>query len=113
MLPVHVEEYDGVCVVTVKGDFTGDAVAGARRAADECFDSRQMADVVIDLEHSRVVDSQGLEALLWIKRRCDSAAGRFRIAGATEEVRTVLEMTRLNRSLETAHDVASALKAMR
>jgi anti-anti-sigma factor len=112
-MPVKLEEYDGVCVLSVNGDFSGEDVAAARKVAEEFIDHRQICDFVVDLEKTPFVDSQGLETLLWLKRRCEDLFGQFKLAAADENVKKILEVTRLGRRFEIAADVPTALKTMR
>jgi anti-anti-sigma factor len=112
-MPVKLEEYDGVCVLSLTGDFAGEDVAVARKVATEFIEHRQISDFVVDLEKTTFVDSEGLEALLWIKRRCEDLFGQFKLAAADDHVKKVLEVTRLGRRFENASDVAAALKTMR
>ncbi len=112
-MPVKLEEYDGVCVLTVAGDFTGESVAAARKAAEEFFANGRISDFVADLEKTSFIDSEGLETLLWIRRRCEDLFGQFKLAAVDEQVMKILEVTRLARRFESAVDVATALKTMR
>jgi anti-sigma B factor antagonist len=112
-MSIHCEEYNGVCVMSVNGDFAADDAAHARKHAEGLIDHRQLVDFVIDLEHAPFVDSQGLEAMLWIKRKCEDLFGQIKLAGAGEGVRKILEMTRLSHRFECAADVPTALKTMR
>jgi anti-anti-sigma factor len=112
-MPVRCEEYNGVCVISVKGDLAGENVPPARKHAEDLIDRRQIVDFVVDLEHTPFIDSQGLETLLWIKRRCEDLFGSLKLAGADEHVRKILEVTRLSHRFECASDVTTALKTRR
>jgi anti-anti-sigma factor len=112
-MPVKLEEYDGVCVLSATGDLAGEDVASARKMAEEFIERRQISDFVIDLEKTSFIDSEGLECLLWIKRRCEDLFGQFKLAAADENVKKILEVTRLARRFENASDVSTALKTMR
>ena len=112
-MAVKCDEYNGVCVLTVVGDLAGDDVATARRLVDEMVDRRQVADVVVDLEKVPFVDSQGLEALCWIKQRCEDLFGQMKLANPDENVRKILEITRLAHRFETHAELSAALKNMR
>jgi anti-anti-sigma factor len=112
-MAVKLDEYDGVCVVSIVGDFSGEDVQAARKGAEDMIEARQIRDIVIDLEKAPFVDSEGLEALIWIKRRCEDLFGQFKLAAADENVRKVLEVTRLAKRFETVADVPGALKMMR
>jgi anti-anti-sigma factor len=112
-MAVKLDEYDGICVLTILGDFSGEDVSTARKTAEDTIDQRQVSDFVVDLEKSQFVDSEGLEALLVIKRRCEDLFGQFKLAGADDNVKKILEVTRLSRRFEIAADVPAALKSMR
>ena len=112
-MPVKLEEYDGVCVLSLTGDFSGEDVVSARKVATEFIEHRQIADFVVDLEKTQFIDSEGLETLLWIRRRCEDLFGQFKLAAADEHVKKILEVTRLARRFESTSDVPMALKTMR
>ena len=112
-MTIKCDEYNGICVLSIDGDFSGEAGAAVRRCAVERMEQRQAANFIVDLEKSGFVDSSALEALLWLKRRCDELSGRVRIAGADENCRKILEITRLAQRFDCHQNVESALKAMR
>src|SRR5882762_3224267 len=112
-MAIKYDEYGGVCVLSVDGDFSGAAGAAVRRCAEERMERQQIVEFVIDLEKSGFVDSSGLETLLWLKRRCEERSGRVRIAGADENCRKILEITRLAHRFECHENVSTALKTMR
>jgi anti-anti-sigma factor len=96
------------------------AVAGAaetaaaiRQSAEERMERRQIADFIIDLEKSDFIDSEGLETLLWLRRRCEELFGQVKLVGMEENVQKILEITRLEHRFECQKDLAAALKMMR
>jgi anti-anti-sigma factor len=112
-MAVRFEEYNGVCVISVKGDFAGDDVRSACKTAEDMIDHRQIIDFVVDLEKTPFIDSEGLEAMLWIKRKCEDVFGQLKLAGADENVKRILEVTRLSHRFQIVPDVPGALKTMR
>jgi anti-anti-sigma factor len=112
-MPVKCDEYNGVCVLALNGDLTGEAGAHIKRLAGDRIDKRQMVDFVVDLQKAGFVDSAGLEALLWLKRRCDDLFGKVKLASLDEDCRKILEITRLAHRFECHADLSSALKTMR
>ena len=106
---IRSEEHHGVGVLAVEGDLAGQATIELRNAAQRFLD-RRINDVVIDLEKTSTLDSSALETLLWLRRRCDVAAGQFTLAGANQTVIKILEMTRLEHRFPRASDVTAALK---
>jgi anti-sigma B factor antagonist len=65
--------------------------------------------VVVDLTGTTFVDSSGLGALVAGLKRTRQAGGDLRIAGATEQVLTVLGLTNLDRVLRPHERVEDAL----
>jgi anti-sigma B factor antagonist len=112
-VPIAYDEYTKVAVLTPDGDLAGGAASGElRRAVDASLGAGRVADVVIDLSRARVIDSAALETLLWAKRRTESHGGRLALAGPGADVRTVFELTRLDRRFECHADLPAALKAV-
>jgi len=112
-MAVKYDEYNGVCVMSVTGDFASETVAPARKHVEDLIEQRRVVDFVVDLEKSPFVDSEGLEALLWMKRKCEDLFGQLKLAAADENVKKILEVTRLSHRFECAADVPAALKTMR
>lgn len=112
-MPVRVEEYDDVAVLSPTGDLSGAEAVELRAKVDELIETRQVVDVVIDLEKCPFIDSEGLEALLWTKRRCEDLFGHAKLARPDENVRKILEITRLEPRFDCADDLADAMKTMR
>lgn len=112
-MPVRCDQYDQVCVLSVIGDFTAENVASATKLCAECIDKRQVVDFIVDFEQCGFLDSEGLSALLEIKRRCEDLFGRMRLANLDEHCRKILQITRLEHRLEAHGELESALKSMR
>ena len=112
-MAIKCDEYSGVCVLTVDGDLTADAGAVVRRTADERIEQKQIIDFVVDLERTGFIDSDGLETLLWLKRRSEDLFGRVKLACPDENCRKILEITRLAHRFECHADLPAALKTMR
>jgi len=112
-MPVKCEEYNQICVIALIGDLAGENCAATRRSVEEHIDQRQIVDFAVDFEKTDFVDSEGLETLLWIKRRCEDLFGQMKICNLNETCRKVLEMTRLEHRFECHSALESALKTMR
>lgn len=112
-MAVKCEEYNKVCVMTLDGDFLGEDVSAARKAAETVIDTKQIVQFVIDFEKSGFADSEGLEALIWLKRQCEDRFGQIKLAALDENMKKILEMTRLEHRFECHPDLPSALKTMR
>jgi anti-anti-sigma factor len=112
-MPVKCEEYNQVCVMSIDGDFAGEGVAPVRKAFEERVEQRQIVAFVVDMEKSGFLDSEALELLLTMKRRCEDLFGQVKLAALDENVRKILEITRLGSKFECHPDLLAALKTMR
>jgi anti-anti-sigma factor len=113
MMTIKCEEYSQVCVMEVQGDFMAETAAMAKKSLEDQIEQRRLVDFVIDFQKSGFVDSDGLEALLWMKRRCEDLFGQIKLVNMDENCRKILEITRLEHRFECHADLASALKTMR
>jgi anti-anti-sigma factor len=112
-MAIKCEEYNQVCVMSLGGDLQGEASAAARKMVEEQIDQRQIVDFVLDFENTSFIDSEGLETLLWIKRRCEDLFGQMKIVNLDENCQKILEITRLGPRFECHPNLEAALKTMR
>jgi anti-anti-sigma factor len=112
-MPIKAEEYNNVCVVTLDNDLVAEANQALRALAEERIDQRQVVDFVIDFEKAGFFDSEGLETLLWLKRRSEDLFGQLKLVHLDDNCRKILEITRLEHRFECHADLPSALKTMR
>jgi anti-anti-sigma factor len=112
-MSVRCDQYNRVCVLGVEGELSGANCQNLRRIAQEQIDNRQLLEFVIDFEKCPFIDSEGLESLLWLKRRCEESFGQVKLANADDNCRKILEITRLRRRFECFEDLTAAVKTMR
>jgi anti-anti-sigma factor len=112
-MSIKCDEYGQVCVITLNGDFVGDDTVAVRKAVEDSIDAKQIVDFVLDFEKCGFVDSDGLETLVWIRKRTDDLFGQVKLANFDENVKTILEITRLGQRFECHDELAAALKTMR
>ena len=112
-MPIKCEDYGNVCVIAPDQDLSGDVTQDLRRTADERIEQRRIVDFVIDFEKVDFIDSEGLETLLWLKRRSEDLFGQIKLVNLDENCRKILEITRLEHRFECHGELAAALKTMR
>jgi anti-sigma B factor antagonist len=112
-MSIKSEEYSQVCVIEIDGDFLADSAAEAKKSLEQHIDQRQIVDFIIDFKKCGFADSDALEALLWMKRRCEDLFGRLKLVNLDENCRKILEITRLDHRFECQADLPTALKTMR
>jgi anti-anti-sigma factor len=111
-MAIKCEEYNQVCVITLGADFLGEEIKQTRASVDELIDKKNIVDFVFDFEKAGFIDSEGLEALLLVKRRCEDLFGQVKLVNLDENCRKILEVTRLDHRFECHGDLPSALKNM-
>lgn len=99
---------DRTAVVAVQGRLTMTA-AGELRTLLESSVADGRPWLVVDLAGTEFMDSSGLGALVAGLRAARTAGGDLRIACAGEQVRTVLELTTMDRVLRPHATVEEAL----
>jgi anti-anti-sigma factor len=112
-MSIKCDEYNQICVMAVDGDFTAENAQTARKVADEHITDRHVVDFVVDFEKVSFVDSDGLETLLWLKRRAEEMFGQVKLVNLDESCKKILEITRLEHRFECHKELAGALKTMR
>jgi anti-anti-sigma factor len=107
------EEYNNICVLTPTGEFSGPEAEAARATVTELIDKKHLIDFVVDFEKTTFIDSEGLETLLWVKRKAEDLFGQCKLANLDENCKKILEITRLEHRFECHADLTGALKTMR
>jgi anti-anti-sigma factor len=110
---IKADDYDKVCVLSVDGDFSGENARTAAKIVEAKNENQHIVEFVVDLSKCGFIDSEGLEALLAMKRRCEDMFGQVKLAKLDDNCRTILQMTRLEHRFELHGDLPSALKTMR
>src|SRR5580693_3384969 len=90
MMPIKCEEYSQVCVMEVQGDFMAETAVLAKKSLEDQIEQRRLVDFVIDFQKSGFVDSDGLEALFWMKGRCEDLFGKIKLVNMDENCRKIL-----------------------
>ena len=106
------EDQDQLTVMSLRGDLTADQATEFRRVSDEKL-AAKVRDFVLDVSAMEFVDSKGLETLLWLQEQCGEQLGQMRLAGAGENVKKILEITRLAPRFDCHASVESAVKSLR
>lgn len=106
------EDYDELTVMRVRGDLTAEGVDDFKRQARERMEARTR-DFVIDASGLDFVDSEGLDSLLWLQEQTSEALGQVRLAQVKDNVKQVLEITRLAARLDCHADMDAAVKSLR
>jgi anti-anti-sigma factor len=112
-MSIKCEEYSQVCVMEVQGDYLAETATAAKKALEQHVEQRQIVDFIVDFTKCGFIDSEGLESLLWMKRKCEELFGRLKLINLDENCKKILEITRLEHDFECQADLPTALKTMR
>src|SRR6476469_2505781 len=112
-MPIKFEEYNHVCVITLEADFISTECEPLRKNVDQLIEKQQIVDYVVDFEKAGFIDSEGLETLLWLKRKAEELFGQVKLVNLDENCRKIMEITRLEHRFECHADLTGALKTMR
>jgi anti-sigma B factor antagonist len=97
----------GVAVVRCDGRLNMVAASGFKAHLDRTV-GEGSPRIVVDLSNVSFVDSSGLGALIGGLKKARQGGGDLRIAGAAEQVSTVLRLTNLDRVLRPYDSVEAA-----
>ncbi len=101
-----------VSILKIDGALSRVNVDEFRRMATEAM-ADDARDFVVDFSGCMSIDSAGLEALTWLNRECEERLGMAKLCALDEDMRKILELTRLDKQLdvlETLDDAMAALK---
>jgi anti-sigma B factor antagonist len=103
-------ETDGrISVLRPRGSLDGDAAASLKEEARERIEAGD--DVVLDMAEVSFTDSEGLSVLVAIYKLAAARERRFALVRVRNNLRALLEITRLHRVFEVYPDVADARSA--
>jgi anti-anti-sigma factor len=111
MIAVKVDHYDRVPVARLPTDVDASnaVVLGNRLAASL---SREARDLIVDLTHTRYLDSAGIDMLFRLSRHLDERRARLRVVIATDShVARLAQIVSLSSAMAVHPDLADALEA--
>src|SRR5436190_11775218 len=100
------EDHTTITVLTISGELTADQSDSFRRACQERMNSG-IRDVVLDMEYLTLIDSAGLELLLWLLDEAGERNGQLRLVKPDETVRKIFQLTRLDRRFNIHDSIES------
>ncbi len=106
------EDHGTVSVLTVSGELTTDQADNFRRACQDRI-TKDIHDIVLNLEHLELLDSAGLELLLWLVDLLAENSGHLRLVNPNDTIQKILEVTRLERRFDIHGTIEAAAKSLR
>ncbi len=104
------ESHLAATVLTISGDLTADDADRFQRDIREIV-CEFNTNIIVDCTGFGLVDSVGLESLLWLSDELNSNGNKLKFANLPETVKRVFELTRLDRVFSTYETVEKAAKS--
>lgn len=80
---------------------------------EACVGVLDRSRVVLDLDNTELLDSEGLEALLNVQDKLREEGGEVKVCTTNSTNRKILEVARLDQQLEVFSSVIDAVKSFR
>jgi anti-anti-sigma factor len=106
------EDHGATSLVALAGDFLEESCEVFKKTVSERFESG-IRNIVLDMTGVAVIDSVGLESLLWVNDESTRNSGRFKMVGIGGSVSEALHVTRLVRRFDLEESVESAARSLR
>ena len=111
---IATELYGHALMLNLKGDLTDDSLGPLRQAIDHQLSGKdEVIDLVLNMENVPFIDSVALEYLLDLQDRLAERLGQVKLAACDENIRKILEITRLDSTFELYANANEAVKALR
>ena len=107
---ITTEKHLAATVLCVSGDITTDDVNQFQRSVREEVDQFS-TNVILDCTNMGLIDSVGLESLLWLSDELSKAGNKLRFASVPTSVVRVFELTRLNRVFNLHESIEQAARS--
>lgn len=78
----------------------------------KAFEKQSSKKIVVDLEKVSYVDSSGLATLVEMLKKVRAAGGAFGLAGPSDKIRSLFEITRLDKLFSMYPNRAKAVDAL-
>jgi len=109
-MSVHAESYGHAVILIVEGELTIDSLGAFKRAVEHQLDGKEVIDLAIDLGKAPFIDSAALEYFLDLQELLAERLGQVKLIRPDDNIRKILEVTRLESTFEIFTDVAEAVK---
>ena len=111
-MKIAAESYGHAVILNLKGELTEDTVSSLKEAVDHQLKNSDVVDMAFNLENVPFVDSAALEYLLDLQDCLNERLGQVRLIQCDENVRKILEITRLDSVFELFDNVSQTVKAI-
>ncbi|MBC8200491.1 MAG: STAS domain-containing protein [Planctomycetes bacterium] len=107
---ITTEKHLAATVLCISGDVTADDVSQFQRNVREEV-GQFSSNIILDCTDMGIIDSVGLESLLWLSDELSKAGNKLRFASVPTSVVRVFEFTRLNRVFAMHESIEQAARS--
>jgi anti-sigma B factor antagonist len=111
-MQITTEIFGNVLVAHTPDELTDDTSADFVNSLSEAINEKHF-QVVLQMDRSDVLDSEGLTALLDLQDLTREQGGNLKISGLEEPGKKILEMTRLDQRIDLFDSVIEAVASFR
>ncbi len=109
-MKIKQQDYNDVTVAELHGEFVDEYCKLFQDTMTELI-GRQRTGIVLDMRKIAIIDSKGLEQLLWLRDYCHENRSQLKIAGLEDNIKKILEITRLDSKLDQYQELSEAVKS--
>ena len=107
-MSVKTEEKNGLTVCCIEGEIDINTAPDVKKAFEKLL-SKRTPKIVINLAKVTYVDSSGLATLVEILKKMKSYGGRMRLTNMSQKIKSLFEITKLEKLFEIMADEAEAI----
>lgn len=104
------ETHLAATVLTISGELSVDEADSFQRKVRDTVENFN-SNVIVDCSELTLIDSVGLESLLWLSDELNRNGNKLKFATVSQTVQRVFQLTRLNRVFSTYESIEQAAKS--
>ncbi len=108
-MEVKAHQQDGVFIFQVEGEINISTSPNLKKL----FEKQPAKKVIVDLENVSYIDSSGLATLVEMLKKMRSQGGGLALSGMSEKVRSLFEITKLDKLFTISTDQREALAKLK
>lgn len=109
---IAVENHGPVVVLNLRGEMTDESVGAFAKAVDHQLENKDVVDIVLNMESVPFLDSAALTYLLDLQDRLSERLGQVKLGAIDDNVRVILEVTRLKATFDVHESADEAVRAV-
>ncbi len=108
-MQIRFENKDGIMICAAEGDIDINTSPQVKKSFDKVMKDKN-AKVLINLQKVEYIDSSGLATLVEILKNIKNYGGKLKISNLSNKVRSLFEITKLEKLFDIADSQDEALK---